>query len=96
VEGRIVITVAGAAGGAQAQANQRGEIIAYSCSGCHGHDFKGSGGVPLLRGRNADELSQMMTEFRAGQRYSTVMRRLALGLDEADMRAVSDYLAGLR
>lgn len=81
---------------AQAQTNERGQMIAYSCSGCHGHDFNGAGGVPLLRGRNANELNTMMVEFRGGQRYSTVMRRLLLGLNEAEIRAVSDYLATLR
>lgn len=78
------------------QAVQRGEIVAYTCSGCHGADFQGVGGVPLLRGRNADELNSVMVEMRGGQRYSTVMRRLLLGLNETEIRAVSDYLASLR
>lgn len=82
--------------GAHAQSNERGELIAYSCSGCHGQDFRGAGGMPLLRGRDAEELNTLMTEFRSGQRYSTVMRRLSLGLNEADIRAVSQFLSALR
>ncbi len=79
-----------------AQTVQRGEVVAYTCSGCHGADYQGVGSVPLLRGRNADELNSIMVEMRGGQRYSTVMRRLLLGLNEDDIRAVSNYLASLR
>lgn len=86
----------GAAGAQQANPMGRGELIAYTCSGCHGHDFNGVGGIPLIRGRDAQEITTKMLEFRSGQRYSTVMRRLSLGMSEDDLRAVSTYLASLR
>jgi len=91
----VAFLIAGGSAAAQ-QANERGLMISYSCSGCHGHDFAGQGGMPLLRGRSADELTGMMLEFRSNQRYSTVMGRLVRGLTEEEIRAVSAYLATLR
>lgn len=93
--GMVAATAAGAQM-AQAQQLDRGRVVAFSCSGCHGHEYKGAGGVPLLRGRPEAELNQMMDEFRSGQRYSTVMRRLVNGMTEAEVRAVSTYLSSLR
>jgi sulfide dehydrogenase cytochrome subunit len=85
------------AGPAAAQGTvERGLLVSFTCSGCHGHDFNGVGGIPLLRGRSADELNTKMAEFRSNQRYSTVMGRLARGMTEDDIRAVSTYLANLR
>ena len=90
----------GLVGLAQAQSAPQpaelGALVAQTCSGCHGGDLNGSGGMPSLRARRAGELQEMMTEFRSNQRYSTVMGRLARGLTEAEIAAVSTYLATLR
>ena len=80
---------------AQAPANL-GALVVQTCSGCHGGDLKGQGGMPLLRGRPAEELATKMNEFRANQRYSTVMGRLARGLTAEEIQAVSAYIASLR
>ena len=77
-------------------AAQLGGLVAQTCGGCHGADYKGVGGMPTLRGRDAAELIVAMNEFRANQRYSTVMGRLSRGLTEAEISAVSTYLAALR
>jgi cytochrome subunit of sulfide dehydrogenase len=93
----LALGLLGSAAPALAQSTvERGLLISFTCSGCHGHDFNGVGGIPLLRGRDAAELNAQMTEFRSNQRYSTVMGRLARGMTEDDIRAVSAYLANLR
>lgn len=81
---------------AQSAAPDLGRLVAQTCAGCHGGDFGGQGAMLPLRGRPAAELQTAMTEFRANQRYSTVMGRLARGLTEAEIAAVSTYLASLR
>jgi sulfide dehydrogenase cytochrome subunit len=82
---------------ADAQQVSRGALIAQTCSGCHAADFKGAAGVmPTLRGRPAAELATAMTEFRSGARYSTVMGRLARGLTDDEITAVTGYLANLK
>ena len=75
---------------------QLGGLVAQTCAGCHGADFKGVGGMPILRGRPAAELQTRMTEFRSNAAYSTVMGRLARGLSEPEIAAVSTYLSSLR
>lgn len=73
-----------------------GGLVAQTCAGCHGADYAGAGSMPTLRGRPAAELQTKMTEFRANARYSTVMGRLARGLTETEIAAVSTYLSTLR
>lgn len=81
----------------QAQSSSNlGALVVQTCTGCHGADLNGAGGMPLLRGRPAAELQIAMAEFRANQRYSTVMGRLARGLTEPEIAAVSQYIASLR
>lgn len=90
----LLVTAASAAA-AQSPA-ELGALVSQTCAGCHGADLKGAGGMPLLRGRPAGELQTAMAEFRANQRYSTVMGRLARGMTEPEIAAVSAYIATLR
>lgn len=65
---------------------------AASCSGCHAP--AGIGGlVPSIAGRPADEIVAAMTAFRADQRPSTVMNRIAKGFTDEEIRAIADWFA---
>ena len=65
---------------------------AASCSGCHAPAGV-AGLVPSIAGRPADEIVAAMTAFRADQRPSTVMNRIAKGFTDEDIRAIADWLA---
>jgi cytochrome subunit of sulfide dehydrogenase len=65
---------------------------AASCSGCHAPAAAG-GLVPAIAGRPVEEIVTAMAEFRADQRPSTVMNRIAKGFTDEEIRAIADWLA---
>ncbi|MDZ3992903.1 c-type cytochrome [Pseudomonas sp. Teo4] len=70
---------------------------AMACLGCHGTDGKGiaAAGFPRLAGLPAGYLSKQLHDWRTGSRKQPVMEPLAKALTEAEIEAVSTYLAGL-
>ncbi|QXH54926.1 c-type cytochrome [Pseudomonas maumuensis] len=78
--------------------NQGGQNpAAMACLGCHGADGKGiaAAGFPRLAGLPAGYLSKQLHDFRSGSRKQAVMEPLAKALDDAEIEAVSAYLAKL-
>lgn len=68
-----------------------------ACAGCHG--AAGAGiptQYPRLAGQYADLSFTWLKAFANGGRASTVMGDVAARMSEADMKAVSEYAAGLR
>ncbi|WP_194788478.1 c-type cytochrome [Pseudomonas sp. UFMG81] len=70
---------------------------AMACLGCHGPDGKGiaAAGFPRLAGLPAGYLAKQLRDFREGDRRQAVMEPLAKALDDAEIDAVSHYLATL-
>jgi cytochrome subunit of sulfide dehydrogenase len=66
---------------------------ASSCSGCHAASAKVETPVPKIRGRDAADIVAAMQGFRSGERSSTVMRRIAKGFSEDEIRAIAVWLA---
>ena len=62
---------------------------ALSCSGCHG----GVAPLPVLAGRDADEIVARLDEFRAGTRPATVMDRISKGFSHDDAVAIAAWWA---
>ncbi|MCX5507171.1 c-type cytochrome [Pseudomonas sp. BJa3] len=78
--------------------NQGGQNpAAMACLGCHGPDGKGiaAAGFPRLAGLPAGYLSKQLQDFRSGSRKQAVMEPLAKALDDAEIEAISAYLATL-
>jgi len=69
-----------------------------SCSGCHGPAGAGiPAQYPRLHGQWAEYTESQLVQFRAGQRNnSAMMTRIASRLSDREIKAVSDYVAGLR
>jgi cytochrome c553 len=69
-----------------------------ACSGCHGP--AGSGlpvQYPRLGSQHADYIEAQMLAFRSGQRgNSTQMATIAARMSDKEIKAVSDYIGGLR
>ena len=79
----------------------RGGITAKgvpSCAGCHGPTGAGiPAQYPRLGGQHADYTESQMNGFRAGTRANNAqMMTIAGKLNDAEIKAVSDYIAGLR
>lgn len=78
--------------------NQGGQNpAAMACLGCHGPDGKGiaAAGFPRLAGLPAGYLAKQLRDFRQGSRKQAVMEPLAKALSDAEIDAVSTYLAAL-
>ena len=70
-------------------------MLADACTGCHGTYGASAGmSMPSLAGQSRQVIVEAMKNFKSGERYSTVMGRLAKGYTDADFAAMGDYFAG--
>ena len=69
-----------------------------ACSGCHGPAGAGiPAQYPRLGGQWADYTESQLNQFRAGtRRNSAQMMTISARLSDTEIKAVSDYIAGLR
>jgi cytochrome c553 len=69
-----------------------------ACAGCHSPNGAGiPAQYPRLSGQHADYTSSQLVAFRDGVRKnSPQMSQIAVKLNDREIRAVSDYVAGLR
>jgi len=79
----------------------RGGIAAKqvpACAGCHNPTGAGiPAQYPRLGGQHADYTEAQLTSFRAGARgNSAQMAAIAARMSDKEIKAVSDYIAGLR
>ncbi len=68
-----------------------------ACAGCHG---PAGAGIPVqfprVGGQWAEYTEAQLTAFRQGVRKNTQMSAIAAKLSDVEIKAVSDYIAGLR
>lgn len=71
--------------------------MAASCAACHGTNGRAAPGssVAGLAGRSKNDLVQVMTQFKDGQRPATVMHQIAKGYTEAEIAAMAEYFSKL-
>ena len=79
----------------------RGGIMAKAvpaCSGCHSPNGAGiPAQYPRLAGQHADYSEAQLNAFRAGARgNSAQMMTIAAKMNDKEIKAVADYMAGLR
>lgn len=75
-----------------------GERKIAACAGCHSPNGAGiPSQYPRLSGQHADYTKAQLTAFRDGVRLNNpTMAQVAARLNDREIRAVSDYIAGLR
>lgn len=69
-----------------------------ACMGCHQEDGSGNPRNPRLAGQHQSYVIDQLRQFRDGTRSNDrarVMRTIASRLDDAEARAVAEYIAGL-
>ncbi len=85
--------------GAQAQDGDaaRGEILAYTCLGCHGiagyRNAYPSYRVPKLGGQSEAYVVAALRAYKSGERTHATMRAQAASLSDDDMRDIAAYFA---
>jgi cbb3-type cytochrome c oxidase subunit III len=69
-----------------------------ACAGCHSPNGAGiPSQFPRLSGQHADYAAAQLTAFRDGARKNSVqMSQVAAKLNDREIKAVADYIAGLR
>ncbi len=69
-----------------------------ACAGCHSPNGAGiPSQYPRLSGQHAEYASAQLTAFRDGVRKNSLpMNQVAAKLNDREIKAVSDYIAGLR
>ena len=75
-----------------------GERKIAACAGCHSPNGAGiPSQYPRMSGQHADYTKTQLTAFRDGVRLNNqTMAQVAARLNDREIRAVSDYIAGLR
>lgn len=69
------------------------QVLAASCSACHGTQGNSVGGNSVLAGLDRSHFVLQMMAFRNGSRSSTVMHRHAKGLSIDEINDLADYFA---
>jgi cytochrome c553 len=69
-----------------------------ACAGCHSPDGAGiPAQYPRIGGQHAEYIQAQLVAFRGGVRKNSVpMTGVAAKMNDAEIKAVSDYIAGLR
>jgi cytochrome c553 len=69
-----------------------------ACAGCHSPNGSGiPAQYPRLSGQHADYTVKSLTDFRDGKRSNSIpMAQVAAKLNDREIKAVADYIAGLR
>ena len=71
-------------------------LVQAECVGCHGLDGAGkTSEIPNLAGQPADYLVEAMHAYREDVRHHAALRDLITSLDEAAIRNIAAYFAGL-
>ena len=81
--------------GAADAVTSRGAALAQTCVTCHGPEGHSQGAIPSLTTLSSADMRTALQAFRAETRQSTVMHRIAKGLNEDDIAAVAAYFATL-
>jgi sulfide dehydrogenase cytochrome subunit len=77
-------------------ADERAEIMANNCAGCHGTDgIVENSALISIAGLKADVFIQTMQDFRNNERDSTIMRNVALALSDDEIAAMAKYFEAL-
>ena len=73
----------------------KGEATATAvCVACHSFDgSRGSPANPILQGQHSEYLVKQLVEFKSGARNNPIMKGMASGLSEDDMRNVAAFYA---
>ncbi len=94
--GRALLVVAGLAIAGPAAAQETFEERKEQCVACHGAgEAEATPGAPTLGGIDAYYALLQLVAFREGERDNAVMMSMVEGMSDDDLRAASDWIAGL-
>lgn len=88
----ILAGVPGLAPGSAMAENMNGALLASACNVCHGQGGHSEGHIPSIDGLSAQMISQRLVEFRDGKRPATIMKKIAMGYSDAQLKLIADEI----
>ncbi len=67
--------------------------LANNCAGCHGTFGHSAQPMPIIAGLSESYFSQVMRQFKSGDRPSTIMGRLARGYSDREIDEMAAFFA---
>ena len=89
--GLLSVPVASEKRATTATAEWQSQLLAQSCTSCHGSAR--SSAIPSLYGRKARRLEKYLLGYKRGTRKGTVMPRIARGYSAAQLTQLAAYFA---
>lgn len=77
---------------AQAQVNQI-RVWAAACANCHGTEGRAQPGMEALAGKDKDELTQKLMDYKSGRKPATLMHQIAKGYSDEQLTQIAAYFA---
>lgn len=74
----------------------RGAVIATTCYTCHGTHGVSPSSIPSIDYIQPERMTEILKNYRSGQRASTVMGRHASGYTDAEIVEVANYFGNLQ
>ncbi len=71
-------------------------VLVNTCFSCHGTDGKSLGAMPSINGKEAKYIETSLMAFRSGKKPSTVMKRIAKGFSDDEIRALARLLSSIK
>ncbi len=71
--------------------NMNPELLAGSCTVCHGPGGKSQGHIPDLTDKSAANIAGVMRQFRDGKRAATIMTKIAKGFTDAQIDVIANH-----
>jgi sulfide dehydrogenase cytochrome subunit len=88
LSGLLVVGMAGAEG------IRTPSMLANTCAGCHGTDGASAGDImPIIGGLEKEYLYTVLSEYKSGERDSTIMGRIAKGYSDNELKAIASFMA---
>lgn len=73
-----------------------GKQLAAKCTSCHGAAGEGTAAAPPIAGKAPEQLVQLITAYRSGERNHMMMGMVVKNLSDQEIADVSAYFASLK
>lgn len=71
-------------------------MLSNTCAGCHGtNGASGGPATPTIAGMSEDYFVATMQEYKSGDRWSTIMGRIAKGYSDDEIAAIAKHYAAM-
>jgi sulfide dehydrogenase cytochrome subunit len=78
--------------GVQAQVSQI-KVWAAACANCHGTNGIAQPGNESLAGKDKDELTQKLLDFKSGRKPATLMHQISKGYTDEQLQQLAAFFA---